>query len=74
MYCTAPLSPREGRLRSFRDDDDDDSILSNRGELSAESIPRGHSAGNVQYTVAIEYQGVQTERVCHRVDGRSSRY
>ena len=24
MYCTAPLSPRKGRLRSFRDDDDDD--------------------------------------------------
>jgi len=24
MYCTAPLSPRKGRLRSFRDDDDDE--------------------------------------------------
>jgi len=24
MYCTAPLSPRKGRLRSFCDDDDDD--------------------------------------------------
>jgi len=24
MYCTAPLSPRKGRLRSFHDDDDDD--------------------------------------------------
>ena len=24
MYCTAPLSPRKGRLGSFRDDDDDD--------------------------------------------------
>ena len=24
MYCTAPLSPRKGRLKSFRDDDDDD--------------------------------------------------
>jgi len=24
MYCTAPLSPRKGRLRSFRDGDDDD--------------------------------------------------
>jgi len=24
MYCTAPLSPRKGHLRSFRDDDDDD--------------------------------------------------
>jgi len=22
MYCTAPLSPRKGRLRSFHDDDD----------------------------------------------------
>ena len=29
MYCTAPLSPRKGRLRSFHDDDgdDDDDIL-----------------------------------------------
>jgi len=25
MYCTAPLSPRKGRLISFHDDDDDDS-------------------------------------------------
>ena len=24
MYCTAPLSPRKGRLISFHDDDDDD--------------------------------------------------
>ena len=24
MYCTAPLSPRKGHLRRFRDDDDDD--------------------------------------------------
>jgi len=24
MYCTAPLSPRKGRLRSSHDDDDDD--------------------------------------------------
>jgi len=24
MYCTAPLSPRKGRLISFDDDDDDD--------------------------------------------------
>jgi len=24
MYCTAPLSPRNGRLRSSHDDDDDD--------------------------------------------------
>ena len=24
MHCTEPLSPRKGRLRSFRDDDDDD--------------------------------------------------
>ena len=24
MHCMAPLSPREGRLRSFHDDDDDD--------------------------------------------------
>jgi len=24
MYCTAPLSPRNGRLISFHDDDDDD--------------------------------------------------
>jgi len=32
MYCTAPLSPRKGRLRGFRgdddDDDDDDDMLS----------------------------------------------
>jgi len=28
MYCTAPLSPRKGRLRSFRDDDDDDGLVS----------------------------------------------
>jgi len=24
MYCTAPLSPRKGRLISFHDEDDDD--------------------------------------------------
>jgi len=24
MYCTAPLSARKGRLRSFHGDDDDD--------------------------------------------------
>jgi len=24
MHCTAPLSPRKGRLISFHDDDDDD--------------------------------------------------
>ena len=28
MYCTAPLSPRKWRLRSFRDDDDDGDDLS----------------------------------------------
>jgi len=27
MYCTAPLSPRKGCLRSFRDDDDDDNSM-----------------------------------------------
>ena len=29
MYCTTPLSPRKGRLRSFRDDDDDDDGVNN---------------------------------------------
>ena len=26
MYCTEPLSHRKGRLRSFRDDDDDNAF------------------------------------------------
>ena len=26
MYCTAPLSPRKERLRSVRDDDNDDDL------------------------------------------------
>jgi len=26
MYCTAPLSPRKGRLISLHDDDDDDDL------------------------------------------------
>ena len=30
MYCTAPLSPRKGRLISFHDDDDDDDETSLR--------------------------------------------
>ena len=32
MYCTAPLSPRKGRLRSFRDDDDDETYSHKTGE------------------------------------------
>jgi len=38
MYCTAPLSPRKGRLISFHNDDDDDdddyhSIINQQKEL-----------------------------------------
>ena len=31
MYCMAPLSPRKGRLRSFRDDDDHDDDYDRQG-------------------------------------------
>jgi len=37
MYCTAPLSPRKGRLISFHDDDDDDDDVCDATE-SKESI------------------------------------
>ena len=35
MYCTAPLSPRKGRLISFHDDDDDDDGNNNNEPLHA---------------------------------------
>jgi len=38
MYCTAPLSPGKGHLRSFRDDDDDDKHMSYLSALEAKLL------------------------------------
>jgi len=45
VHCTAPLSPRKGRLRSFRDDDDDDdqyylTVLNSQFSDTTDVLPR----------------------------------
>jgi len=49
MYCTAPLSPRKGRLRSSHDDDDDDEVL---GMIRSTSRIRRNKSVNLNYAVA----------------------
>jgi len=43
MYCTAPLSPRKGRLRSFRDHDDDDDDGDDRSSSADMSCTKGNT-------------------------------
>ena len=59
MYCTAPLSPRKGRLISFHDDDDDDEgnfyLKCPFGDMSGESVGElNYPVGKFVGTVRVE--------------------
>jgi len=48
MYCTAPLSPRKGRLISFHDDDDGETMAARLIRFSYSNLPRSEMQASHQ--------------------------
>ena len=50
MHCTAPLSPRKGRLRSFCDDDGDDEYVLEWQQNKVRGVPiKNNPLGKIYY-------------------------